>query len=79
MRIGELRAVLDGAGVDPRAYSLEGGLPSEAYVIAPGAGRWEVYYSERGQRSGLETFYDEDEACARFLEQVLGDLTTRLR
>lgn len=48
-------------------YSLNGGLPSEAYCINKIEGYWEVYYSERGQKSSLKVFQTESEACEYFL------------
>jgi hypothetical protein len=59
------------------AYSLEGGLPFERYVLSVVEGGWAVYYSERGERTGLEMFETEDEACSHLLELLLRDSTTR--
>ena len=72
-----LRALLDAEDVDPAAYSLDGGLPFEAYVLERQPLGWAVYYSQRGLRSNEEPFTTEDEACARLLELVLRDSTTR--
>jgi len=63
--------------VSDDAYSLEGGFPAERYVLSVADGGWAVYYSERGERSGLETFETEDEACAHLFELLLRDPTTR--
>jgi len=74
----ELKSKLDQAGVYPEAYSLDGGLPNEQYVLSrePDA-RWEVYYSERGQKSGLRSFDSESAACQFFLNLLLEDPTVR--
>lgn len=72
-----LKALFDAENVDPSAYSLDGGMPFEAYVLEPRASDWAVYYSERGLRSGEVVFQTEDEACAHLLDLVLRDSTTR--
>jgi hypothetical protein len=78
MKLADLKAKLDAAGVLPEAYSLTGGLPSERYVLNQLAGgRWEVYYSERGLKSGLHSFEAEDAACKHLLDQILRDPLAR--
>lgn len=73
----ELRARLVELNILESAYCLDGGLPSESYTLAQDAGRWLVYYSERGQRSSLVEFDDESLACLHLLALVEGDKTTR--
>ena len=54
MTKAELKTKLEQAGVYAEAYSLDGGLPNERYVFSEEAnGRWDVYYSERGQKAGF--------------------------
>ncbi len=72
-----LKALLDAEDVDPAAYSLDGGLPFEAYVLERRPCDWVVYYSQRGMRSSEEAFEVEGDACARLLELILRDSTTR--
>ena len=51
MNKDELKTKLEQAGVYAEAYSLDGGLPNERYVLSQEAsGRWDVYYSERRQQ-----------------------------
>jgi hypothetical protein len=52
-------------------YSLNGGLPSEVYCLSEINGVWEVYYSERGSKTGLQIFDDEGEACQYFYEELI--------
>ncbi|MES2172117.1 MAG: hypothetical protein V4479_15570 [Actinomycetota bacterium] len=69
---------LDVAGVDPRSYSM-GTLPKdESYVVEQSAGGWAVYYSERGLRTELREFLDEEAALDAFVTAVLSDPTTRI-
>ena len=44
------------------AYSLFGGLPNESFCIAEEK-QWEVYYSEKAQKTQLRQFDSEEEAC----------------
>ena len=75
----ELRAAAEREGTRDNAYSLDGGLPVEQFVLSIVEGGWSVYYSERGKRND-ETFFDtEDEACSELLLKLVSDPTTRLR
>jgi len=51
-------------------YDLSGGLPNEAYCLNQNNGVWEVYYSEKGVKSGLRTFNIESDACDYFYDVV---------
>jgi hypothetical protein len=78
MTKAELKSKLDQSDVIPDAYSLNGGLPNERYVLSQeGADHWQVYYSERGQKTGLRSFDSESAACQFFLSRVLEDPTVR--
>ena len=56
MNIEQLRNFLIINHVPDDLYSLDGGLPSEAYCINKVEEGWEVYYSERGLKSQLVKF-----------------------
>lgn len=72
----ELERKLEQAGVSPEIYSLYGGLPSERFVLDKRTdGRWEFYYSERGDKSGVRVFDLEAEATQYFLDCILRDPT----
>jgi hypothetical protein len=74
----ELRQRLVAEGVSEFAYSLDGGLPGDQFVLSDdGSGNWSVYFSERGHRWDLQTFRTEDEACLHILRLILNDRTTR--
>ena len=72
MNISELARILAETDIPSDAYSFEGGLPDEAFCVGheSSGGRWEVYYSERGRKSGLRMFDSEDEACGHFIEMM---------
>ena len=70
MNRADLLMELERAGIPKDCYCLNGGLPSEAYCLDWADGTWEVYYSERGVKSGLKSFTRECDACAYFLSIV---------
>jgi hypothetical protein len=70
MNLTQLAVKLSNGGVPTDAYSLSGGLPNEAYCIEKSGGRWHVYYSERGRRTGLVDFDGENEACEHLYSLV---------
>jgi hypothetical protein len=72
MLLAEAVARLRSAGVPDYFYVADGGLGTGECVgiePAPGGG-WSIYYSERGRKSPLETYPDEDSACRGLLRQV---------
>lgn len=78
MNRDELRCQMDEAKVNPNSYSLDGGLPSESYVLSnDGYGVWAVYYSERGHRSSEIKFDSESAACEELKRRLLTDPSTR--
>ena len=53
MRVNELKNKLDEIGVPQNLYSImTGGLPNERLCIV-NEKMWQVYYSERGKKVGL--------------------------
>jgi hypothetical protein len=71
MTLRELESKLIVASVPKDAYCLTGGLPNEAYAIERVGDSWQVYYSERGSRSGLRSFVSEGEACEYLLNLLV--------
>jgi hypothetical protein len=70
----ELQQALVTIGAPAHAYSLTGGLPNEAYCLDGKGPRWEVYYSERGNRNRIGSFENEAEACQYFLDLIKKDV-----
>lgn len=56
--------------VPKELYSLNGGLPNEAYCIEKDDDRWQVYYSERGKKTCIGYFENEEEACDCLLNEI---------
>ncbi len=71
MTKNELRERLVRESIPPDTYNLEGGLPNEAYCLNQDKNIWEVYYSERGQKSMLKQFEFENEACDYFYKLLI--------
>lgn len=66
MTIDELQKELNKLGVSQDLYSLMiGGFPNEKLCIVKEES-WQVYYSERGHKSGLKIFDTETDACEFF-------------
>jgi len=81
MNLTELKNALDAAGVEQRVYSFSSDGYGEVYRLVPirdmlGDG-WEIYYAERGCKTGQLVFRSESEACSEFLRWILRDPTTR--
>ncbi len=72
-----LQTILDQEGIRRDAYSLCGEFASECYCLSESAGKWAVYYSERGAESGKQQFQTESEACECLLEILRRDASTR--
>jgi len=70
MNKNTLHKELENKNVPKDLYDLNGGLPNEAYCLNQNNGIWEVYYSEKGVKSGLKTFSTENDACDYFYEVV---------
>jgi hypothetical protein len=66
-----LQQSLINANVPKDLYSLNGGLPNEAFCLNKEDEIWEVYYSERGIKSQLKQFHSEDEAYNYFYQTIL--------
>jgi hypothetical protein len=63
-------------GIRPTAYSLDGGLPDETYVLTVEDGGG-VYFAERGRRGDESRFDIEHEACDERFLRLTRDPTTR--
>jgi len=70
MNVKELEVKLLTEGFDQKSYEFYLEYPNEAYTIHEGKIKWEVYYGERGCKSGLKKFKTEDEACKYFYQLI---------
>ena len=70
MKKDELRSALIKKGISRSYYSLEGGLPNEKLCLDYENSKWVVYYSERGIKTGIQNFDNEDDACDYLLHSI---------
>ena len=72
MKVNELSNELKELGVPEFYYSiLTGGLPNERLcIVETDLKKWEVYYSERGEKSNVRIFDLESDACEYFLKKL---------
>jgi hypothetical protein len=68
-----LGVLLDRLGVQPRSYSLYGAHSPDAHVIDHRRDGWVVFYTERGDESGLVTYATESDACLALLDRVTSE------
>ena len=84
MKKEELKTRLEQEKVNPEAYAifeLTGAPSGEQYVLDydKRSGRWLAYRYERGQKSSLETFTNEEAACGYFFKWVMKDESVKLK
>lgn len=66
MNVKQLRDELEKLKIPKNAYELKGGLPNEVFCIGMDNNSWEVYYSERGNKTNRKVFANEESACEYF-------------
>lgn len=66
----ELEEVLLLNKVPKDLYSLSGGLPNESYCLEKEKNRWHVYYSERGIKTSVGYFENEEAACECLIKEI---------
>lgn len=79
MKRDELAGKLASENVSKSLYSLNGSLPNEKLCLDFVDNKWVVYYSERGCRTGLIEFDNEDDACLFLYERIKAIVTGKVR
>ncbi|MGB8956755.1 MAG: hypothetical protein WCC10_15375 [Tumebacillaceae bacterium] len=74
MNSKELESNLTAVDIPKESYSLSGGLFNEVYCLGQAGAQWEVYYSERGNKTSLKIFLNEEDACQYFYRWVTSSL-----
>jgi hypothetical protein len=67
----ELKNRLISENIPEDMYSLDGGLPGERLCLGKTDSGWEVYYSERGLKTGRRQFDSEQDACEYFYPRLV--------
>lgn len=71
MKIEDLKRIIADNGYPEHIVNFKYEYPNEAYCIWQTKNKgWEVYYSERGCKSGLVEFNTESEACEYLMEII---------
>jgi len=71
MKIESIVRFINDNGYPYDLVNFEQEYPNEAYCIRQTkTEKWEVYYSEKGQKSGLVTFNSETEACEYLMKKI---------
>lgn len=72
MTIYELKRKLMESNISEDLYAvMNETLPNEKLCLTKKEGKWEVYYSERGHKTGLKTFDTESGACEYFWKKII--------
>ena len=71
MRYGELKQRLIDEKIPQYSYCFDTEYPNEAYCLMKKSGIWQVYYSEKGNKTALKEFLAEEEACDFFYNQLM--------
>jgi hypothetical protein len=71
MKYRELKQRLIDENIPQYSYSVDTEYPNEAFCLIQKNGKWQVYYSERGHKTGLKEFFIEDEACDYFYDELI--------
>jgi TRAP-type uncharacterized transport system substrate-binding protein len=71
MNRAELRRALNQAEIRSDVYSLDDGYVENTLCLGANNSTWEVYFCERGERSGLRSFATEAEACEHMLNVLM--------
>lgn len=66
----DLRDLLVKEGIAEDSFSLDGGLPNEAYCLEKVLFFWTTYYSERGEKNGLRWHLTEESACEFLYQEI---------
>lgn len=70
MNLAELARVLAAIGISPQVLALGGHADYSWCVEQTPDGAWEVYWYERGNKSGLVQLRTESDACFQLLGRL---------
>ena len=79
MKKNELKTLLEKEKISRSLYSLNGGLPNEKLCLDFEDGKWIVYYSEHGLKTGVAKFDVESDACDYIYNQIKAIISGRVK
>ena len=71
MNIVELKERLKNEKVNTELYCFDVEFPNEALCLIKNHEKWEVYYSEKGIKTGIVIFNNEESACEYFYFEIV--------
>lgn len=73
MNVKKLEKKLISEKIKPIIYNFTGKWENDELCLVNRNGKWETYYSERGNQYGLKIFSKEQEACEYFYDWIWKD------
>ncbi|PIG27026.1 hypothetical protein CLU93_1251 [Janthinobacterium sp. 35] len=70
MNISDIGHEMAISNIPSNAFSIGDATQDESLCIREQNGHWEVFYYERGIKTGLRIFKEEHEACCNFLSTI---------
>lgn len=70
MTIPEMLKNIKNSNIPDDAYSIGGKFQNESLCMQEKVEGWEIFYYERGLKTGIVIFRNEDKACEYFLEKL---------
>jgi len=70
MNLEETLTIVKKNGVPESMYCIGGLGKGECVGISNENGQWQTYYSERGARTSVKTYANENDACIAFLKEL---------
>jgi hypothetical protein len=70
INLEETLAIVRKNRVPESMYCIGGLGKGECVGISDENGQWQTYYSERGARTSVKTYANENDACLAFLKQL---------
>lgn len=65
----KLGVILKGLHIPEDSYSIDK-IKDESLCLVFDGGSWNIFYSERGSRTDVQSFTNEEEACEAFLTRI---------
>ncbi|PIF09603.1 hypothetical protein [Janthinobacterium sp. 13] len=70
MNISDAAQEMSILNIPSNAFSIGDPSQDESFCIRERNGDWEVFYYERGVKTGLRIFREKHEACENFLSRI---------
>ncbi len=70
INLEESLAIIRRNQVPESMYCIGGMGKGECVGIANENGQWQTYYSERGSKTSVRTYANENDACVAFLKEL---------